>query len=225
MVDKSTTFRKLVQVVVKKRNSHVNEPLGVSLDDILNVETKGKWWLVGHSWKGNETSVKQQMDNPNNNSLLELARQQRMNTDTRKQIFVTVMSSEDYLDCFQKILKLGLPSKQQRDIIRVLVHCSRKELEFNLYYSLVIKEFLNLDRSYGITFQYTLWDALKENNEDEFKEYENLGKMVAFLAASGSISLQMLKVPPSLIIDFKPNSFTGFPICVCKINAFLNFNQ
>lgn len=37
--------------------------------------------------------------------ILELARKQRMNTDVRRNIFCTVMTSEDFLDAFEKLLK------------------------------------------------------------------------------------------------------------------------
>lgn len=37
--------------------------------------------------------------------VLELARKQRMNTDIRKNIFCIIMTSEDYLDAFEKILR------------------------------------------------------------------------------------------------------------------------
>lgn len=37
--------------------------------------------------------------------ILELAHKQRMNTDIRKNIFCVLMSSEDYLDAFEKLLR------------------------------------------------------------------------------------------------------------------------
>lgn len=37
--------------------------------------------------------------------VLELARKQRMNTDIRKNIFCIIMTSEDYLDAFEKLLR------------------------------------------------------------------------------------------------------------------------
>lgn len=37
--------------------------------------------------------------------ILDLARKQRMNTDIRRNIFCVVMSSEDYLDAFEKLLR------------------------------------------------------------------------------------------------------------------------
>ena len=37
--------------------------------------------------------------------VLELARKQRMNTDIRRNIFCVIMTSEDYLDAFEKLLR------------------------------------------------------------------------------------------------------------------------
>ena len=37
-----------------------------------------------------------------------------MNTDVRRAIFMILMSSEDYLDAYAKIMKLGLKHKQVR---------------------------------------------------------------------------------------------------------------
>jgi nucleolar MIF4G domain-containing protein 1 len=72
------------------------EPLRVSLDDIRNVQERGKWWLVGASWKNDDSPL------PLNNSsqqeeqeaLLLLARQQRMNTEIRRAVFIALMGSE-----------------------------------------------------------------------------------------------------------------------------------
>lgn len=44
--------------------------------------------------------------------MLQLAASQRMNTDARKAIFCILMSGEDYIDAFEKILRLDLPGKQ-----------------------------------------------------------------------------------------------------------------
>ncbi|MCI50136.1 nucleolar MIF4G domain protein, partial [Trifolium medium] len=53
--------------------------------------------------------------------MLQLAAAQRMNTDSRRAIFCIIMSGEDYIDAFEKLLRLELPGKQDRDIMRVLV--------------------------------------------------------------------------------------------------------
>ncbi|KAF9609553.1 hypothetical protein IFM89_016989, partial [Coptis chinensis] len=43
---------------------------------------------------------------------LQLATAQRMNTDARKAILCVLMGAEDYLDAFEKLLKLDLSGKQ-----------------------------------------------------------------------------------------------------------------
>ena len=76
-----------------------------------------------------------------NNSLLKLARQQGMNTDIRRSIFIVLMSSDvsstfipsnhapftscpqDYVDACERLSQLNLTEVQQREIIRVILHC------------------------------------------------------------------------------------------------------
>jgi hypothetical protein len=56
--------------------------------------------------------------------LLKLAAQQRMNTDIRRQVFVTVMGSEDYVDAVDKLLRLKFQGKQEREVVRVVLDCA-----------------------------------------------------------------------------------------------------
>jgi len=63
-------------------------PLKVSLDDLTNIETRGRWWLVGSAWAGKTNSSSantlQKTSEPKLSAkLLELARKMRMNTDAR----------------------------------------------------------------------------------------------------------------------------------------------
>lgn len=44
--------------------------------------------------------------------MLQLATTQRMNTDARRAIFCIIMSGDDYIDAFEKLLRLDLPAKQ-----------------------------------------------------------------------------------------------------------------
>ena len=126
------SLKKILGSITSKRVAHGIEPLRVSLDDIENIETKGKWWLIGSAWKGHDSEDLKIGVKDNSGELLELARAHKMNTDVRRNIFVTVMSSEDFIDAFEKLLKLNLKDKQQRDIIRVLFHCIQQVL-FTLF--------------------------------------------------------------------------------------------
>lgn len=75
----------------------------MSLDDLHNAESKGKWWLVGAAWGGDPLAEHQEAQQrkttvdaeaASENVLLKLARKQGMNTDIRRGIFIVLMSSE-----------------------------------------------------------------------------------------------------------------------------------
>ena len=133
--------------------------------------------------------------------MLKLAKSQKMNTDIRKSIFIALMGGEDYVDSFERILKLNLKDKQERDIIRVLVHCCLKEKTFNPFYGLVAQRFCLHAHAFIITFQYTLWDAIRimADPENEYQGTIGLGKLsrlaqlYAFLMTRQLLPLTILK--------------------------------
>lgn len=86
-----------------------HEPLRVSLADLHTAESRGKWWLVGAAWSGDPlvdnasanteqpSKAPERKEDPvttTENALLKIARQQGMNTDIRRSIFVVMMSSD-----------------------------------------------------------------------------------------------------------------------------------
>ncbi|KAI8351227.1 hypothetical protein EDC96DRAFT_518954, partial [Choanephora cucurbitarum] len=217
-------MKKFLNGLAKKRAVRSTEALRVSLEDIRQVDTKGKWWLVGASWKDNLVGTESKYstnkmpedlkkDQSLQETLLKLARKQGMNTDIRRTIFVTIMSAEDYLDAFEKLMKLGLSEVQQREICRVMLQCTGNEKSFNPYYMLVSKRLCEVDHSFKVTFQYCLWDFLRECGESEVGGLErattdltaqdtksvrlsrlsNMAKFYAALIAGGALTLAILK--------------------------------
>ncbi|KAI9000175.1 armadillo-type protein, partial [Gaertneriomyces semiglobifer] len=206
-------LKKFVTNMAKKRNTFEREPLRVGLEDIRSIKTKGKWWLVGAAWAGHDgagsnlpagVDSKALTDETGQASsdLLKLARAQKMNTDVRRSIFIVLMSSEDCIDAFERLLKLNLKDKQEREIVRVLIHCCYQERVYNPYYSLVAQKICDHSHGFKITFQYALWDAFKamvENaQEDEgdamdVRKVSNLAKLYAHLIGAGSLTLAVLK--------------------------------
>ncbi|KAH3666861.1 hypothetical protein OGAPHI_003310 [Ogataea philodendri] len=189
------------------------DPIKVSLNDIESIKEKGKWWLVGSAWKGQENqeqqyqeyskSVTDALDSSEPN-WLELAKQHRMNTDIRRAIFVSIMSATDYMDAFAKLEKLGLRKTQQREIPRILMHCVSIETAFNPYYAFLAKK-LCQDHGMRKTLQFNLWDLLKElegEDEDDTSDLDddqklrrilNLGRLYGHLVGEGSIPLNVLR--------------------------------
>lgn len=196
-----------------------SEPLRIGLKDIQESDKKGKWWLVGASWSGNteEEGIEPvtagpipknatSVDNTGTSDLVQLAREQRMNTDIRRAIFVTIMSSTDYQDAYLRLMKLHLKKVQEFEIPKVLIHCSSSEKSYNPYYTLIAKKVCG-DRRLRTAFQYCLWDLFKkmgeseeddcdpEDDEDalETRQIVNLAKMFGTLLLEGGVSLTALK--------------------------------
>jgi nucleolar MIF4G domain-containing protein 1 len=132
------TFQHLVNTkrsVFKLLPSSSHVQLGITWEDLQLIETKGRWWLVGssHSASRNLQTMdsedsKQESRDSSMTELLVLAQKHRMNTEIRKAVFCVMMGSTDYLDAFERLLKLNLKSKQDRDIVYVLMYCCEQVL-------------------------------------------------------------------------------------------------
>ncbi|TQS34624.1 hypothetical protein Golomagni_04985 [Golovinomyces magnicellulatus] len=202
---------------LNNRNIKGTEPLRISLKDIQDSNKKGKWWLVGASWSGHKDEVSNEIT-PNDvggttvpthdtetSDLIQLAREQRMNTDVRRAIFVTILSATDYQDAYIRLKKLRLKKLQEYEIPKVLIHCATSEKHYNPYYALIARKLCE-DKKLKMSFQYCLWDIFKrlEESEEEdsglekAEEYSsrnlvNLGKMFGTLIIEDCLSLNILK--------------------------------
>ncbi|KAF8632217.1 hypothetical protein AX15_001975 [Amanita polypyramis BW_CC] len=165
-------IKKFLAGLGKKSHLHGQDALRVSLEDLRSAETKGKWWLVGAAWDG-DPLVDRQMEQPADapvkdnagDRLLKLARKQGMNTDIRRSTFVVIMSSDDYVDACERLSQLNLTAIQQREIVRVLLHCCGNEKTYNPYYTLICQHLCQTAHAHKITLQYYLWDFLRDLGE------------------------------------------------------------
>ncbi|KAL8973740.1 MAG: hypothetical protein Q9197_002027 [Variospora fuerteventurae] len=204
------------------RNIKASEPLGIGLRDIRESDKRGKWWLIGASYKDTADDARQALPEDRllhgvgdsitaqdaGDNLLQMAREQRMNTDVRRSIFVGIMSATDYNDAFQRLMKLRLKKSQELEIPKVIVHCAAAETAYNPYYTLLARRVCS-DRKLKKAFQFSLWDVFKRTgdgtdkgadeaeDDDEklgMKSIVNLARMFGALIAEGGMSVNVLKV-------------------------------
>eukprot|EP00741_Cyanophora_paradoxa_P016539 tig00020927_g15969.t1 len=182
--------------------------LNIPWKDLLNAEAAGRWWLVGSAWHGREgpnrddSAAGPSGAREEENDILKLARAQRMNTGVRKSIFVAMMTSEDYMDAFEKVTKLGLKGEQAREAIRVLFDCCSREAAFNPFYALLAGRLCAFDHAHKFTLQLTYWDFLKRLKEaDEGgaagpapRVCDNAARLLAYLVATFALSMSVLKI-------------------------------
>ncbi|KAF9560494.1 ARM repeat-containing protein [Agrocybe pediades] len=174
-------MKKFLSGLSKTKHILSHEPLRVSLEDLHSAETKGRWWIVGAAWGGDplldkqdefsaqkkSTQMASEEETPAGGSadLIKLAKAQGMNSDIRRGIFVVLMSSDDYVDACERLSQLNLTEVQQREIIRVILHCCGNERAYNPYYTLVCQQLCRNSHSYKITLQFSLWDFLRDLGE------------------------------------------------------------
>jgi nucleolar MIF4G domain-containing protein 1 len=166
---------------LNSRNLRATEPLRVGLKDIKDTEKRGKWWLVGASWRnepGNEEKTEKPKeagktskpidmeDEDSEVDLVQLAREHRMNTDIRRAIFVSIMSASDFKDAQIRLHKLNLKRSQEAEIPRVIVHCAGSEKTYNPYYTVLARKVCS-DHKTRKSFQFALWDIFKSLGEKQ----------------------------------------------------------
>nr|XP_059875807.1 nucleolar MIF4G domain-containing protein 1 [Delphinus delphis] len=194
-------LRKLQRALLRGAGSGTETQLRVSWDSILNAERTGRWWIVGSAWSGapmidsgQQKTPRKQLTGTVSSKILELARKQRMNTDIRRNIFCTVMTSEDFLDAFEKLLKLGLKDQQEREIVHVLIDCCLQERTYNPFYAFLAGKFCDYARSFQMTFQFSIWDKFRDLETLPATNFSNLVHLVAHLLKTKSLPLSILKV-------------------------------
>eukprot|EP01038_Epipyxis_sp_PR26KG_P011747 gene11747-15719_t len=162
----------------------------------------------------NKTNTSDNLNNNKNNSssqkvdiveqkLLRLASKYRMNTSVRRNIFVIVMSSRDVEDAYERLVRLELKGKEDREIVRVITECCGIEKTYNPFYAELMKMLCEYNRQSKTTLQYTLWDLFKvigeEDSEDEAissqvtRKSINIGRYLSHLVCSFHLPLSVIK--------------------------------
>lgn len=160
------------------------EPLRMSLADLRNAEKKGKWWLAGASWKGEELrgaahntandveasnvhAIDDELeDTDGETDLVSLAKDMGMNTEIRRAVFISIMSASDIKDAQLRLLKLRLKKTQEVEIPRVLIKCVGVEQTYNQYYTLIAQRLCSQNRRLQKAFQFGLWDLFRRMGEN-----------------------------------------------------------
>jgi nucleolar MIF4G domain-containing protein 1 len=193
---------------VSKSSSEAS--LRISLNDILNAETKGRWWKVGASWVGNQyrfsdNPQKDKLEMPNTAAdsaveregedeyLLKIATKLRMNTDRKRAIFCIIMGGTDCEDTFEKLCRSSmLQNRSERDTIRVLLECCGHEKSYNKFYGHLASRICEYQPQSKFSLQLAYWDAFKQFDSMGTRKVANLARLLFHLI----VVHQTLKILP-----------------------------
>lgn len=174
------------------------QELNISLEDLLKAHERGKWWVVGSAWAGNEVSSDRKTSTPSvqpefSSKILKLAQKHHMNTDVRRNIFCIMMTAEDYLSASERIMHLNLTPTQEREMCHVLLHCLLKEKQHNPFYAYLAQFFIKRDRRFYMSLQCAVWDKFKELDRLSPTALANLAEFLVILLSQEALSLAVLK--------------------------------
>ncbi|KAL8797512.1 MAG: hypothetical protein Q9195_000328 [Heterodermia aff. obscurata] len=208
---------------LNERSLRALEPLNIRLKDLRESGGRGKWWIVGASYRDNENLQEKSpvtQKTPSSSpaepivpstsgeevDLHQLARQLGLNTDIRRSIFVTLMSGDDFETACDQLRRLPLNARQRLDIPRVLIRCSGAQEQYNPYYTLIARRLISREPKLKKAFQYSLWNLFaklrQEGAESEetveagslgLRSVTNQGIMFGTLIAEDGLPMNVLK--------------------------------
>ncbi|KAK5326162.1 suppressor of glycerol defect [Exophiala xenobiotica] len=180
-----TRMRKALGTL-NSRQLRATEPLGVTRSDILNSDKKGKWWLVGASWKGHQRqdklppqspalsrADKTTHGDPDQIDYQSLFAHYKLTSPVHRSIFMAITSAEDATDALARLSKLRLTRKQDLEVAPVILRGVRAEQTYNAYYGVLAKMLLR-EKKYKMSFSIALWkffpligERQEEGSDDE----------------------------------------------------------
>lgn len=243
--EKAGKFRKLLgQIKSAAAKSGVSRAsseasLRISLDDILNAETKGRWWRVGASWVGNQYQFSEESDkedrkastvpttktpdNQEDSLLLKLANKLRMNTDRKRSIFFIVMGGSDCEDTFEKLCRASLlQNRSERDVVRVLLECCGHEKSYNKFYGHLAARICEYQPQSRFSLQIAYWDAFKQFDSMNVRKAANLAKLLFHLIVTHS-TLRLLPVIKRIDISEDDMDQTSLIFLTLLVSSILEY--
>lgn len=166
---------------LNSRSLRATEPLRLTLDDLRNSDRKGKWWLVGASWKGESStpdsqpaSLTEGASHVHGSSELAdthdtfadyhaLARHLGFSTPLQISIVTAIATSTDATDAIARLSKLRLKRAQESEVSRVLLRCCGKEKGFNTYYYDLAKRLCSAENGKQWTkrLEFSFWGFMR----------------------------------------------------------------
>eukprot|EP00980_Cylindrotheca_fusiformis_P008760 scaffold1869_cov122-Cylindrotheca_fusiformis.AAC.22 len=218
--EKTAKLRKMLGRIKSSTKSTKNSEssLRISLQDILNAETKGRWWKVGASWVGNQyrfssdgsdapqtgpetTNGSNSQNTKEDEALLQLASKHRMNTDRKRSIFCIIMGGADCEDAFEKLCRGSmLQNRSERDTVRVLMECCGNEKSYNKFYGFLAQRICEYQQQCKFSLQLAFWDAFKQFDTMGARKAANLAKLLFHLVATHQ-TLKLMTVLKAIDID------------------------
>jgi nucleolar MIF4G domain-containing protein 1 len=198
-IERFNNILKTINKIKEEFNIKTENQIRITYDDIVNSKLRGRWWITGASWKGRDNVVdtvyKKTLENVKTKEIKILekkALEMNFKTDLKKTVFFIIMSSEDYLDAFQQLLKIDI-NKNDLNVSQVLVQCCLKEKNYNPFYSLLMNHICNINNRITQTLKKLILTTMSTIEKLKMSEIINFSKLFSNFISNEIFTLSVFK--------------------------------
>lgn len=163
------------------------------------VLTGSRWWIKTDNYveeELKESKMNRQEKEKEKSVTLDansekLCSKLRLVTPLRKNVFKALITCEDYVECCQRLVKIG--GRQFIEVVNVCMLLALKEKHFNNFYVYLLDKLACLDRKYKLAVMCALRDRLNDLERLSLVERKNLAKLIAELIKRNAIPITVLK--------------------------------
>jgi pre-mRNA-splicing factor CWC22 len=179
----------------------------ISLDDILDTQDKYNLFSFDPDYEAHEkewNDIKKEILGDDQSESEEIVEEQeeieRIKdftdadlTNLKKTIYLSVMSSVDFEECANKMLKLKIRPGQEPDVANMLIECCMHERTYLRFYGLLAQRFCILNPEYQGFFELNFSIYYTTIDRYETNKLRNTAKFFAHLLFTDAISWSVLK--------------------------------
>ncbi|XP_074599666.1 nucleolar MIF4G domain-containing protein 1 homolog [Brevipalpus obovatus] len=163
-----------------------------------NILASSRWWVKTDNYveeaQKEERQKKRRDKSPSTNldpKNEKLCSKLRLVTPLRKNLFKAIVTCEDYVECCQRLVRIG--GRQFVEVVNVCLLLAQKEKQFNPFYVHLLHQLSLSDRKYKLAVIYNFRDRI--NDMERLKEIErnNLAQCMVELLKRNAIPITVLK--------------------------------
>lgn len=163
-----------------------------------NILASSRWWVKTDNYveeaQKEERQKKRRDKSPSKNldpRNEKLCSKLRLVTPLRKNLFKAIVTCEDYVECCQRLVRIG--GRQFVEVVNVCLLLAQKEKQFNLFYVHLLNQLSLSDRKYKLAVIYNFRDRLNDLTRLKEIERDNLAKCMVELLKRNTIPITVLK--------------------------------
>lgn len=149
--------------------------------------------IIGDEEYLGEEAEEQESDedeDPNQNIIQDLTN--RDQNTLRRTLYLTIMSSVDFEECSNKILKLNIREGQESEVCHMMLECCMNERSYLRFHGLLAQRFCLLNQVYQTHFQDLFREYYGLIHRLETNKLRNVAKFFAHLLFTDSIGWEVL---------------------------------